>query len=101
MKFVEEEASAIMSVRRVYRMGGTDMVVVCKVKKGLFLVGDRVYVASSYGVEDVCSIKGIAQFDRYFDGAPAGTRVQVTLDAPNVNVRRGDSLFRKEDMTDA
>ena len=97
MKLSESFALAVMPVKHAFRMGRKNKVVTGTVTKGLFTVGDEIYVSSGCEAIDKCVIVDIAQFNKHFKYAHEGCMVQMTLDAPNVNVVKGDVLMIKGD----
>ncbi len=96
LKFSLPTSAAHMLVKRVFRMGRKDVVVTGTVARGSLRVGDEVFVWDGFSTTDKARIVSIGQFSRTFDEAPEGAMVQVTLDAANVFVRKGDILFRRE-----
>lgn len=94
-RFNSDTALAVMTVRKAYSMGSKNRVAIGTVTKGTLLVGDEIYIASNYAVIDKCKIEAISQFGRRFDSAPEGSMVQLTFDAPNVNITKGNIVFVK------
>lgn len=93
-KFTPDSAVAFMPVKHVFRMGRKNVALMGTVQKGSIAVGDTVLIAEDFGAIDKSVVTSINQLGSSFDYAPEGAMVQVTLDAPNINVRKGDILFK-------
>lgn len=96
-KFVEKDAAVVVRVTHVYKIGGKNLTVSGQVTKGTLLLEDEVYVASDFMTIDKSVVTDIAQFNKHYKAAAEGSLIQITLDAPNVNVARGDVLFVEDD----
>lgn len=95
VKFTLPTSSAHMFVKHKYSMGRSPVVVTGTVANGVFYVGDTIYVWDGFSAVDKTVVTEIRQMKQSFDSAPTGAMVQIVLDARNVNVRKGDILFKE------
>jgi len=95
-EYSSREAESVARVAHIFSVWFQNKSVVAVMEKGELAVGDTVDILRDSIVEDTATITQIAQFDKKFDVAPEGARVQITFDAGDVRVRKGDLLCRKE-----